>query len=176
MQECSKYRVSVAWAKYIPVFNLGLTTPDPVSSDKKKEYYGIFGFTTPILDWGERSREVDRAMLTQKVDALDAQNTRREFDVQYIQARQDFELYAAEDEYAFSNDELTVLQYKKNKILYESGIVALPKLLESYADTYNSKIELNKIHLLRNIVYLGLKRMSGKLFNELIGEVDYDVQ
>jgi outer membrane protein TolC len=175
-QEVSKYRVLVAWAQYIPLFSIGLTTPDPVSSDKEEKYYGILRMQTPLIDWGRRSRGVDRAKLNQIKDAVDRKSAQRAFEVDYIQARQNIDIYTASDEYEVSKADLDALRNQKNALLYEAGIIALPRLLESRSRALDNQIQLNETHLQKDKAVFEFRVMAGDLFSTMIGDVKYDVQ
>lgn len=172
-KEVSKHNILLARSKYIPIFSLGLRTPDPVSSgeDVDKDYYLTMAMETKLWDWGIRSLGVERANINSSMSVFGLKKAVKRAEAKFINAKHTLELAEAVSNYENSVMELNELKYQKSQILYESGVISLPKLLMSQVALIKSRIAVGKVALERDIALLDFKKMSGKLFSNLVSEV-----
>ena len=177
-KETSKYKIALARSEYIPTFSLGLQTPDPVASGSsvQRDYYGTLSMESPLLDWGRRERGVERGGIQAAASVHDLMVATKKVEAEYYKVRHDLELVRATDEYEASVVELNDLKHKKNTILFESGVISLPKLLMSEVDIINSRMAVIDAALERDLTLLSFKSVSGELFDSLVGEVTNDIR
>lgn len=172
-KEVSKHNVLLARSQYIPIFSLGLRTPDPVSSgeDVDKDYYLTMSMETKLWDWGIRSLGVERAKINSSLSVFDLKKAVKRTEAKFINAKHTLELAEAVSSYESSVLDLNELKYQKSQILYESGVISLPKLLMSQVALIRSRIAVSRVALERDVALLEFKKMSGKLFSNLVSEV-----
>lgn len=137
------YRVQVAWARYLPSMSFDIYSTNPKSDyaapSADDEIFFAMNFTMPLIDWGERGRNLDRALLKRVQDSQRAKLGRQQFAMDWKEAWQDVKMSQADLKLAEAQLAISKLSEQKLSIEQQSGQVEFSALIEARIDVINAE-------------------------------------
>lgn len=170
MELISQYDVKLAWARFLPKFNMDVRTVDPIDTDDdgKSGMYTSVGFTWTVWDWGERWRNVDRKRAGVKKAEVKSNLISLKLGTDWRQdmAMQHRSLAALK--VANAQVELAGLKKRQSEISYQAGSQPFPAYLQQIREYFNARKEA----LYKESEYvqseLDLRYLSGNLYKSYI--------
>ncbi len=170
MEVIRQYDVKLAWARFLPKFNMDVRTVDPIDSDNDgtSGMYTSLGFTWTVWDWGERWRNVDRKRANVKQAEVKTNLISLKLGTDWRQdmAMQHRSLAALK--VANAQVELAGLKKRQSEISYQAGSQPFPAYLQQIREYFNARKEA----LYKESEYvqseLDLRNLSGNLYKSYI--------
>ena len=158
-----------AWAKYLPDVTLEVVTANPTSSyatySSKDDIFTTLYFSMPLLDWGERSRGVDRARLEKTQIAQRGKLGRQTFSQQWNEQWLGMKMARADVEFAKEKLSIARLEEQKAVLEHKSGNMPFDALVNAKTKVLNEEIGLEEASLQLRLKELAAWVLSGSFRN-----------
>jgi outer membrane protein TolC len=145
------YDVMMAWARYLPSITMEVQPANPTSDyatySSKDDIFTRLYFTLPLLDWGERSRGVDRARLQKARASLRGKLGRLHFMQEWREQLLGVTMAEADHELAGERVSVARLEEEKAGLQYKSGAIAFDALVNAGRATIRDEIALEEAAL-----------------------------
>ncbi len=170
MEVISEYDVKLAWARFLPKFNMDVRTVDPIDTDDDDNsgMYTSVGFTWTVWDWGERWRNVDRKRAGVKKAQVKSNLISLKLGTDWRQEMAMQHRSLAALKVANAQVELAGLQKRQSEISYQAGSQPFPAYLQQIREYFNARKEA----LYKESEYvqseLDLRNLSGNLYKSYI--------
>ena len=170
MEVISEYDVKLAWARFLPKFNMDVRTVDPIDTDDDDNsgMYTSVGFTWTVWDWGERWRNVDRKRAGVKKAQVKSNLISLKLGTDWRQEMAMQHRSLATLKVANAQVELAGLQKRQSEISYQAGSQPFPAYLQQIREYFNARKEA----LYKESEYvqseLDLRNLSGNLYKSYI--------
>lgn len=172
-EELQRSNIKVAQADYIPRVSLGVTAPDPLSTQKSSSvYYAQIGLTVPVWTWGETARNVERAEIgTRRAAANRAAKMKQlqdewdDLNLEFVDLRERFRI-------AETQRSIREMELQRAGISYAAGTKPMQEHVEAKLALELARIEAIKARGAYQQARVKLRARSGELLRELI-QVDY---
>ncbi|MDR0827473.1 MAG: TolC family protein [Desulfovibrio sp.] len=160
------YNIDIAWARYLPTVSFDVYSANPdddyATYSSKDDIFSTLYFTLPLLDWGDRSRGVDRSRI-EKLQATQRNKLNRsKFSQEWREAWQAVKIARADVELAREVLAVARLEEQKARLQYTSGAVDFTVLSEAEQEMIRKKIELEEATLELKLAELSTWLLSGK--------------
>ena len=163
------YKIMTAWAKYLPDVTLEVVTANPTSSyatySSKDDIFTTLYFSMPLLDWGERSRGVDRARLEKTQIAQRGKLGRQTFSQQWNEQWLGMKMARADVEFAKEKLSIARLEEQKAVLEHKSGNMPFDALVNAKTKVLNEEIGLEEASLQLRLKELAAWVLSGSFRN-----------
>ncbi|MDL2280025.1 TolC family protein [Desulfovibrio sp. OttesenSCG-928-G11] len=152
------YQVQVAWARYLPSVGFDMYTTNPKSDyaapSSDDEIFFAMNFTMPLIDWGARGRNVDRAVLQRVQQSQRAKLGMQQFTMDWKEAWQDVKMSQADLKMAEAQLNINKLTEQKIAIEQQSGQVEFSALIEARIAVIAAEISmLDARHRARTLTF-----------------------
>ena len=166
-QELQEYNVQLAYARFIPTLRLGLTTTDAVNSDDTG-WYVTAGASTPLWDWGERSRDVTRQK--DRMANLLAEEDLSELTIEsaWRQGISDLKSAATSLNLARARAELAGLKRRQAEISYNACTITFPDYLLEIENYFKAQKAVLQSELAYSESIFSLRHTSGHLYRSYV--------
>jgi len=145
------YNVLVAWTRYLPTMTMDVQTVNPRSDylapSSDDEIFLSLNFSIPLLDWGARSRGVEKSYLSRVADSQRRKLARQTFAVSWKEAWQDTKMARAEVDLAREKVTVRELEKKKRMVEEQAGTGDLGLVLTAGMEEMDAKIALEEARL-----------------------------
>lgn len=162
-----EYNIQLAYAEFIPNLSFNMTTADAVNSDSTG-WYAVIGASTPLWDWGERTRNVTRQENRMANFLAEGDLTTLELDSEWRAALSDLQSAVTSVKLARARAELAGLRRRQGEISYHSGTVAFVDYLvqiENYFEAQKVVLQ-NELDYSKKLYYL--RYVSGFLYKNYV--------
>lgn len=171
-QELQSWNITLAKMKFVPSFTLVLQTPDPVSSNVNRGTYFSLGLNFPIFEGFKRVRNIKRQKLVLKQFISEEAIKAAELMQDWQQAEGDLRTAATEMMVARAQAKLTQLKVSQAETLYRTGEMDFPEFMGARRERLQAQMEVIRKAREYDIAALELRRLSGKLVDRYIKEVN----
>lgn len=134
-KKLNDYRVQVAWTRYLPTVGLDIYTTNPRSDymapSSDDEIFLAMNFSLPLIDWGARGRNLDRAVLRRVQNTQRAKLGLQRFSMTWKDAWQNTRMSQADLEMAEAHLEICKLAEQKKTIQQQNGQAEFAELIEA---------------------------------------------
>jgi outer membrane protein TolC len=138
-RELQKYNISLAKARLLPTFYMGVQTPDPLSGTQSRNFFVFAGAFVPLWDGFKRVRNISRQKTVLKqLDAV-ANETEGNFKEKWREAQENLADLTTQLKMSHSQLELAILKGKQSEMRYNNLGEPFPVSLEGEKGVIESK-------------------------------------
>ena len=145
------YDVEIAWSQYLPTVSMDMYTTNPKSDyaapSSDDEVFFALQFSIPLLDWGDRSRGVDKSVLRRVQEDQRGKLGRQRFAASWREDWQSLKLARADEQLAAEAVAISKLDEQKAAIRQQTGQGSFGDLLEARVALIESELALEEARL-----------------------------
>lgn len=171
-RQLRKDNLLAAYAAFMPKFSFGIVQQYSYKDDTNI-YTGQINMNTPIWDWGERYRDVQRKK--HQIRQVEATSHEKDFDLAEALRVLDAEVKekSAELKLAQANAQLADLEKQQVDIRYKAGTALFPEYLRGIQQSFNERANASIQELVYNETILKLRHLSGDLYSSYVDIGNY---
>ncbi len=163
-RELQKYNISLAKARLLPTFYMGVLTPDPLSGVQSRNFYVFAGAFVPLWDGFKRVRNITRQKTVLKQLDADTNVIEIDFREKWRTAQENLADVAMQLKMSQSQLELAMLRGKQLEVRYRNLGEPFPISLEGEKGI----IEVRKNVIMKTLEYDQAKFALRHLSNDLV--------
>jgi len=163
-RELQKYNITLAKARLLPTFNMGVSNPDPLSGQNNKKFYTFFTAFVPIWDGFKRVRNITRQKTVLKQHDAETDEREVDFRAKWDQYQENLTDVAVQLKLDQNQLELAMLKGKQQEVRYRN-------LGEPITVTYDGEkgiLEARKNLITHTLEYNQAKLALRQLANDLV--------
>jgi outer membrane protein TolC len=145
VMELHDYDILVSRAGYLPEMSWDVYTANPTSKyatySSRDDVFLLINFTIPLLDWGDRERNVQRSHLDKQIRSQQERQARREFQSGWQKIINGYRLNTAAYEASLNAARAAALDVKKAEMQYKFGQIDMSQLETLKRDLHSAEME-----------------------------------